>query len=198
MYKINPTAPAVVLSIVISFSAASPSFGSQITYTEQVTASGVFNGSLFTDADVLLTMNNNTTNVSTVDSDIFINSGTATVSIDGGTPFTFINPILVFSDQSLSVGGFSDSGENEDILDIVSDSFATYDLKTSIGPLVGVGGVTGNSFPTTGGAFEPFLAGDVTFTATTTGVPEGSTWMMMLLGFAGLAYAGWRAPSKNG
>ena len=198
MYKANSTGPAVVLSIVISFIAASPSFGSQITYTEQVTASGVFNGSLFTDADVLLTMNNNTTNVSTVDSDIFINSGTATVSIDGGTPFTFINPILVFSDQSLSVGGFSDSGENEDILDIVSDSFATYDLKTSIGPLVGIGENTGGSFPTTGGALELDQVGDVTFTATTTGVPEGSTWMMMLLGFAGLAYAGWRAPSKNG
>ena len=76
MYKINSTALAVVLSIVISFIAASPSFGSQITYTEQVTASGIFNGSLFTDANVLLTMNNNTTNVSTVDSDIFINSGT--------------------------------------------------------------------------------------------------------------------------
>jgi hypothetical protein len=67
MYKTNSTAPAVVLSIVISFIAASPSFGSQITYTEQVTAQGTFNGSFFTDANVLLTMDNNTTNVSTVD-----------------------------------------------------------------------------------------------------------------------------------
>ena len=56
MYKTNSTAPAVVLSIVISFIAASPSFGSQITYTEQVTAQGTFNGSVFTDANVLLTM----------------------------------------------------------------------------------------------------------------------------------------------
>jgi hypothetical protein len=47
MYKTNSTAPAVVLSIVISFISASPSFGSQITYTEQVTAQGTFNGSFF-------------------------------------------------------------------------------------------------------------------------------------------------------
>jgi hypothetical protein len=192
MYKTNSTAPAVVLGIVISFIAASPSFGSQITYTEQVTAQGTFNGSFFTDANVLLTMDNNTTNVSTVDSDIFINPGTATVSIDGGTPFTFIDTILVFSNQSLSIGGFVDSEAKDDILDIDSDSFATYDLKTSIGPLVGIGENTAGSFPTTGGALELDRVGDVTFTATTPGVPEGSTWMMMLLGFAGLGFMGYR------
>ena len=45
----------------------------------------------------------------------------------------------MFSNQSLSIGGFLDSEAEDDILDIVSDSFATYDLKTSIGPLVGTG-----------------------------------------------------------
>ena len=47
MYKTNSTAPAIVLTIIISFIAASPSFGSQITYTEQVTAQGTLSMEVF-------------------------------------------------------------------------------------------------------------------------------------------------------
>ena len=43
------------------------------------------------------------------------------------------------------------------------------------------------TFATTGNAFEFTLAS----------VPEPSTWAMMLLGFAGLGFAGWRAQQKK-
>ena len=58
----------------------------------------------------------------------------------------------------------------DDILDNVSASFASYDLKTSIGPIVGSSEIDpSSSFPTTGGAFVLTSAGDATFTAATIG-----------------------------
>jgi hypothetical protein len=49
--------------------------------------------------------------------------------------------------------------------------------------------------PVTGGAGDPFTALD-SFTVTV-GVPEPSTWAMMLLGFAGLGFAGYRRSRKT-
>jgi len=51
--------------------------------------------------------------------------------------------------------------------------------------------------PVTGGAGDPLTALDnfaVTFAAG--GVPEPSTWAMMLIGFAGLGFAGYRRSQK--
>jgi PEP-CTERM motif len=66
-------------------------------------------------------------------------------------------------------------------------------MTTSIGPIVGTSDINaGLSFATTGGAFVLTSAGDTTFTATTTTIPEPSTWAMMALGFAGLGFLGYR------
>jgi hypothetical protein len=66
-------------------------------------------------------------------------------------------------------------------------------MTTSIGPIVGTSNINaGRSFATTGGAFVLTSAGDATFTATTTAIPEPSTWAMMALGFAGLGFLGYR------
>ena len=46
MHKTNRIVPAVLLSIAGIFTAASPSFGALITYTEQATASGSLDGIL--------------------------------------------------------------------------------------------------------------------------------------------------------
>jgi PEP-CTERM motif len=194
MHEINRIVPAVVLSIASIFIAASPSFGAPITYTEQATASGSLNGVSFTDATVLLTMNNSTTNVTTGGPGLFFNVGTVTLSIDGGPAVTFTDPTHVFSDQGPPAGaGFKDVSRSEDMLDTGSASFATYDLTTSIGPIVGSSVINdGLSFPTTGGAFVLTSAGEATFTAATNAIPEPSTWAMMLIGFAGLGYVGYR------
>ena len=99
MHKTNRIVPAVVLGIAGIFTAASPSFGALITYTVQATASGSLDGISFTDATVVLTMNNNTTNVTTSGSGDFENLGTATVSVGGGPAVTFTDLIQVFSDS---------------------------------------------------------------------------------------------------
>ena len=63
MHKTNRIVPAVMLGIASIFIAASPSFGAVITYTLEATASGSLDGIPFTDATVILSMTNNTTNV---------------------------------------------------------------------------------------------------------------------------------------
>jgi PEP-CTERM motif len=53
---------------------------------------------------------------------------------------------------------------------------------------------SGSSFATSAGTLViGSLSGDATFTAT---IPEPSTWAMMLLGFAGLGFAGYRRSRK--
>ena len=194
MHERNKIVPAAVLSIASIFIAASPSFGAMITYTLEATASGSLNGTAFTDETVILSMTNNTTNV-TGGPSFFENVGTTTVSVSvgGGSAVTFTDPIQVFSNKSLTAVGFEDLS-SDDILDSVSASFASYDLKTSIGPIVGSSEIDpGSSFPTTGGAFVLTSVGEsATFTAATSAIPEPSTWAMMLIGFAGLGYAGYR------
>ena len=196
MHETNRIVPAVVLGIASIFIAASPSFGASITYTEQATASGSLNGIPFTDETVVLSMNNSTTNVTTGGPGLFFNAGTVTLSIGGGPAVTFTDPTHVFSDQGPPGAGFEDVSSSEDILDTVSASFATYDLTTSIGPIVGSSVINdGISFPTSGGDFVLTSAGDATFTSVaseTNAIPEPSTWAMMLIGFAGLGYAGYR------
>jgi hypothetical protein len=192
MHITNRIVPAVVLGIASIFIAASPSFGAQITYTMEATASGSLDGITFTDATVLLSMNNNTTNVTTDGLGDFENAGTATVSVGGGPAVTFTGPIQVILDQSDTGIGFEDLSV-DDILDEFNASFATYDLTTSMGPIVGGSAFNaGSSFATTGGAFVLTSAGDATFTAATTAIPEPSSWVMMLTGSACLGYAGYR------
>jgi PEP-CTERM motif len=193
MHKTNRIVPAVVLSIASIFIAVSPSFGAQVTYTIEATASGSLGGTSFTDATVILSMTNNTTNVTNSAPGDFENVGTVTVSIGGGTAVTFTDPTQVFSTKSVSAVGFEDLVV-DDILDSISTSFATYDLKTSIGPIVGSSEFDpSSSFPTTGGAFVLTSVGEsATFNAATSAIPEPSTWAMMLIGFAGLGYAGYR------
>jgi hypothetical protein len=44
---------------------------------------------------------------------------------------------------------------------------------------------------------DQFVFTDVASSVIPSGAPEASTWAMMLIGFAGLGYAGYRASSKN-
>jgi hypothetical protein len=167
--------PALALGVVGAISIAAPSLAVPITYTEQATATGSLGGVDFNDASVLLTMNNDTTNVIGGPT-LFEILGTATVSVNGGAPVTFTDSIEVFSAQAVSPAsvGFADLTRSLDILDDTSASFATYALTTSIGPISNTAFISANeAFPTTGGAFIlTSVAGPTSsFTATTVAVP---------------------------
>jgi hypothetical protein len=81
-----------------------------------------------------------------------------------------------------------------------TDAFTAWDMLTSIGPISGPGDILQWSLSpvlTSGGTLILDNASvDVAFSAIVS-VPELSTWAMMLLGFAGLGFAGYRQRQKG-
>ena len=87
---------------------ATPAFAVPITYTEQAVGSGSLDGVAFTDATVVLTMINDTANV-TGSAPLFTNYGTSTVSVAGGAPETFTNRTRSFPTKTSPASvGFAD------------------------------------------------------------------------------------------
>ncbi|MGA8755871.1 MAG: hypothetical protein WB611_06000 [Stellaceae bacterium] len=184
-----PSKVVLILAAASIFPAGVSASASPITYTEQITASGTLGGVGFSNANVVLTMNNDTTNVMGEE-----NAGTATVTIGAGPAVTFTNPIT-FAVAPLGAG--LELGPvvlfQDDVVDfiIVADAnpaFAAYDLKSAIGPLTGPDAIFEVSFPTSGGNLM-FTGGgpDSIFTATVpTTVPEPRCWALIAAGVAGL------------
>lgn len=185
--------PALALGIAGAILHGNSAVATPITYVEDATATGSLGGVAFTDATVTLTMMNDTTNVTNPSTGLFLNIGTATVSVDGAAPVAFTDSIAVFSNQSVSVGGFADVSFTTplDILDTTNAAFAAYDLKSFIGPISGSpSNIDFNiSFPTADGAFIlTSVAGPTsTFTATATAaVPEPASPSLLAAALAGL------------
>ena len=132
-----------------------------ITYTEQVVGTGSLGSSTFTNALVTITFTGDTENVFTPVFGVLANSvGTAAVTVPGLGLATFIDRVAVFDTPTNNGAGIADFTTNSDVLDIVNTAFATYDLRTGIGPLSG----TSMIFPartcdTTQGAFHLTTAG---------------------------------------
>lgn len=160
-----------------------------ITYTEVFTASGTVNGTPF-DGTVTFTYTSDTTLVYECGSPIFCTpQGTASFSIQGIGAGAFKDPFYVFDDQGNGVAGFAD-GNVDDIVDLSNPAFATYDLKSAIGPLsstyfyVHMGGLGS----TLGTVIIESVSGTPTFAATTSGTtPEPGSLVLFGSGVVGLA-----------
>ena len=201
MHKPTMFLPAVALGLAGAVSIMTSAFAFPITYTEQATASGSLGGQSFTDALVTLTMINDTDNVVNNSPGLFENLGTVTVSVsavNGGLPVTFTDSMEVFMDQTLSppTVGFTDLTFMPNPLDVLDDGsvfFASYDLKTLIGPVSGNPALSSLnvSFPTTGGAL---ILTDIpdntsTFTATVAvPAPPIGRGLSVIVAFGGLLF----------
>jgi hypothetical protein len=114
------------------------------------------------------------------------------VSIQGIGHGTLTDPFDVFDNQNVSVAGFTDS-VIEDIVDLSNPAFATYDLKSAIGPLSTTYFFTDNGVQlgSTLGTIElDSFSGTPTFAATTSGTtPEPGSIILFgsgIVGFAGM------------
>jgi hypothetical protein len=172
-----------------------------ITYTLTTTATGTLGASPFTDALVSVTLTGDTSNVTAGPppfTDVVVNPGSATVSVSGLGTGTFTDPIVIvdtLSDTAV-LGGpavlILDNTSGTGILLQTGSVFTSYDLRSSLGPITGTGGVASGShmtpiFPTTAGDLTWAVGqslGTSTFTAST--VPEPTSLTLFSFGLLGL------------
>jgi hypothetical protein len=89
---------------------------------------------------------------------------------------------------AISVDGYTLTGADLVALGALGTGSQTLPADNQWVTINGLGAFTKVSFSSTGNAFEFSLG---------SGVPEPSTWAMMLAGFAGLGFMGWRGPRKT-
>ena len=111
--------------------------------------------------------------------------------VDAGDTIEFF-----ISDMSTDVDWYSDAADNSDG---VNHAYAT----AFTGDVSGIpaGTYVGFEDRGTGGDYDynddQFVFNNVASPAVASSAPEASTWAMMLIGFAGLGFAGWRVRRKT-
>jgi hypothetical protein len=183
------------LLAILIVSGAGLARASLITYQDQVIATGILDGSSFTNALVTVSITADTNNVLPGGSQLWFNKGTTTVTVAGLGTDTFIETGQAFTDLhgdsnsprcgiSLPEGSLMDTGDSD---------CGTYDLKTPI-TVTGLFYGLPDVFATDLGTFQiTSVEGNSTFTATL--VPEPSSISLLGLGIA--LFAGFNRPRKR-
>ena len=184
-------ASLILAALAVVLYVSAPAKAGTITYEDQAQASGTLGASSFFDVFVTVEFTGDTANV-TGGSGFFSNSvGTATVNVPGVGTATFTDAMFVGDNQIAMVAGIADSTLNGSVLDTTNSAFASYDLKSAIGPLSGTPffrpDLTYNT--TAGGLNFNAIIGNSTFTATT-GTPTPEPASLLLLGSGLVALSG--------
>ena len=145
-----------------------------ITYTETVESPGSLGAEDFAPTLITYTVTADSSGVVEIESGEFANFDitSATIDIAGVATVSVLDSYAVLVEQGFAAGMLNDYGETGMLT--VSDAFDSYDLTTSIGPVVG-NTYLNSPLDTTGGEFS-FIdpAATTTFQATTA-VPEPVT-----------------------
>jgi PEP-CTERM motif len=118
--------------------------------------------------------------------------------VTGALSDTITAPLVVINTAAPGFAGFGQELPPFPSEDLTNTKFETYNLMTALPLTMGDLSVAAATFATGSGSLV-FPAGDsitsLSFEATG-GVPEPSTWAMMVLGFAGLGFAGYRRAAR--
>jgi PEP-CTERM motif len=186
----------IVFAVAMLMSSAAPVRAGFVTYTETVTGSGSLGGTNFTNDLITVTGVGNTANIFNPVPTILAVPVQASVTVAGVGTADFTDSILMFVNPSMG-GGFSDTTNGLDVLDIVSKTVASYDLTTSFGLVSGPSFLTSyGPLGTSLGSLSYSVNSDVTFVAVASAaVPEPSA--LVLSGIAASAGLGVCARRRN-
>jgi hypothetical protein len=163
-----------------------------ITYTESANATGSIGAFHFADALLTISWTGDTVNVHDLGGGFFQNKadpGTVLLTIAGFGSAHFTDHLDVYDSNAFASAGFGDLDVGPaTILNTMDPVFGSYDLRTSIGPITNAALIRPDVFfPTDMGALNIVNVGNSTFTASTGGVPEPATLVMLGTGALGLA-----------
>jgi len=183
-----------VLALIGAPTAASAAI---VDYYISGDGTGVINGLDWSGAFTITMVGDN----STVSGDVIDPLESATVTLPGGITATLSIPTrLGINGTSVFFSRSSSNGFDLFDFSLSSADAAAFNFQAGYGPVTGTGVFALNQFQdvaTSAGPLSFDSSGDVQFSSSgASAVPEPSTWAMMLIGFAGLGFAGYRR-AKN-
>lgn len=176
---------AAFLAVVAAPIAA---WATPITYTDSGIASGTIGKQSFTNSLVVFTFVGDTSNI-TNDGFLFLNNlGLSTVQIDGVGIASFTSSTFGVADQPSFPGAAFYDAATSFAFGTGSAVFSTYGLDTALGPITGSFITNGASIgeATNFGSLFITSAGNTTFQAITSPIPEPSTLALLGTGVLGV------------
>ena len=170
---------SIVSAALCWTAAASPA-----TYTLSGTGTGSLGTDPFSDASFSITATADTSGISESLGVFLLSNSIATLFVSGVGSATFTVPTMMV-DNTAGAAGISAPNQNMTILANFSPAFSSYDLGSSLAPVLGTPAFNpGTGFGTTAGDFSLSSVSSVIFQAEV--VPEPSAFA--LLGLASLGF----------
>ena len=190
------------LTAALTLAVAGAAQAAPMIYTYQVNASGQLNGQAFSDTEVTMTLEVESTNFAwdpAVNIAIGVFADTSLIEVAGVGSDSFLYPIAAISSFVNGYLGFGEPVSDTGIFFIEHPSAFTWSMQTELGPVSGeASGNPGLSFATLGGSFTfDSFTSDGSFQALFAPVPEPAAALLMLAGLLVVARSAVRGSSAR-